>query len=174
MTEKIYYEDPHIAQFTAKVTECLPKGDDYDIVLDRTAFFPEEGGQNCDKGVLAGMEVLHVAIKNGVIFHTCKKPLQPGTEVEGCIDYALRFDNEQQHSGEHILSGLANSLYGCTNVGFRLAYDITTLDFDKPLSDEEIAVLEQKANEAVFADLPIECGVPAPEVRKTLEYRSKL
>ncbi|MBO7403135.1 MAG: alanyl-tRNA editing protein [Lachnospiraceae bacterium] len=174
MTEKIYYDDPHISRFTARVTECAPEGENYGIVLDRTAFFPEEGGQCCDKGTLAGMEVLHVSIKNGIIKHICKDPLAPGSEVEGEIDHALRFDKEQQHSGEHILSGLANSLYGCTNVGFRLASDITTLDFDKPLSPKEIADLEKKANEVVYRNLPVKCWFPPADELEKMEYRSKI
>lgn len=174
MTHKIYYDDPHISTFTATVSECINEGDGFDIVLDRTAFFPEEGGQCCDRGTINGMEVKHVSIKGDVIFHRMDTAIPAGTQVSGEIDYALRFDNEQQHSGEHILSGLANSLYGCTNVGFRLASDITTLDFDKALTDEQIENLETKANEAVFKNLEILCGFPEPEVLKNLEYRSKL
>ena len=146
MTEKIYYEDPHISVFEAKVLSCTPAKEGFEVILDRTAFFPEEGGQCCDKGTLGGTDVLAVSIKNGVIKHTVALPFAEGSTVSGRIDYALRFDNEQQHSGEHILSGLAHSLYGCTNVGFRLARDYTTLDFDKPLTASELAELERLAN----------------------------
>lgn len=175
MTEKIYYNDPHISGFTATVESCSEKDGKWLITLNRTAFFPEEGGQGADTGTINDVAVEHVSIdKAGIISHLVSKEFLPGTEVHGTINYEQRFDYEQQHSGEHILSGLANSLYGCTNVGFHLGSSETTLDFDKPLSAKQLAVLEQKANEAVLKNLPISCTFPSSEVLQTLEYRSKL
>ncbi len=174
MTAKIYYEDPHIGTFDATVLSCEKDKDAYALILDRTAFFPEEGGQCCDRGTIDGCEVLHVSIKNGVITHTVDTPFVPGSTVHGELDLKLRFDNEQQHSGEHILSGLAHSLYGCTNVGFRLAPDYTTLDFDRPLSAEQLLDLEKRANEVVYRDLPVKCSFPSAEELAVLDYRSKI
>ena len=175
MTEKIYYSDPHIFEFTATVESCTPKDDKWLLVLDRTAFFPEEGGQGADTGYINDIAVEHVAIdKSGTITHLVGKSFDTGSKVSGKINYEQRFDYEQQHSGEHILSGFAASMYGCTNVGFHLGQSETTLDFDKPLSAKQLAVLEEKANEAVLKNLPIKCGFPSPEELQTLEYRSKL
>lgn len=175
MTEKIYYSDPHISEFTATIESCTPKDGKWLLVLDRTAFFPEEGGQGADTGFIDNIPVEHVSIdKAGTISHLVGKEFAEGATVSGKINYEQRFDYEQQHSGEHILSGLAYSCFGCTNVGFHLGETETTLDFDKPLSAEQLRMLEQKANEAVLKNLPVKVGFPAPEELQKLEYRSKL
>jgi len=174
MTEKIFYSDPHITEFTACVLSCEASKDGFLVELDRSAFFPEEGGQGADTGFINDLPVKHVSIKKDVLYHLLPAALEVGSRVTGRVNYEQRFDYMQQHSGEHILSGLAHSLYGCTNVGFHLGATETTLDFDKPLSPEELAVLEAKANEAILKNLPISCSFPEPEVLKTLDYRSKL
>ena len=126
-TEKLYYQDPYRTAFTARVLTCEPSQTGYLVTLDRTAFYPEGGGQPADHGTLGTAAVTDVHERDGVIFHTCDSPVEPGTAVEGAIDWPRRFDHMQQHSGEHILSGLLCSLYDCDNVGFHLGADTVTI-----------------------------------------------
>ena len=123
-TEKLYYKDPYLREFFAEVLSCDPAGDGWRVVLDQTAFYPEGGGQPADHGVLktadGEAQITDVHEKNGVIFHTCGKPLKIGEAVTGVIDWPRRFDHMQQHSGEHIISGILCKLYQCDNVGFHL------------------------------------------------------
>lgn len=178
-TVKLYDVNPYRDSFEAKVVSCTPKDGKFEAVFDETLFFPEEGGQDADKGVIyeAGISteipVLDVKIKDDVIYHIIDKELKEGTVIKGVIDYARRFDYMQQHSGEHIISGLANNLYGCTNVGFHLSEREVTLDFDKLLSDEEVRNLELKANECVQKDIPVKAYYPDDATLKALDYRSK-
>lgn len=131
-TRKIYYEDVHQTDFTAVVTECVPAKEEgyYLIVLDVSAFFPEEGGQSADKGTLNGQEVLDVSIKQGILYHKMTCELPTGTEVTGHVDWNRRFDFMQQHSGEHMISGLLHSHFGLENVGFHLSDREVTLDMN--------------------------------------------
>jgi len=190
MTRKLFYEDTHITDFTATVVECIPteKEEQYQIVLDKTAFFPEEGGQIADRGTLSivsticnedvsehpQFNVLDVQIKNNIIYHTLSQPLPTGTIVTGHVDWAQRFDFMQQHTGEHILSGLIHSHYGLDNVGFHLGLTEVTLDTNGELTLEQLRVLEQKANEVIWRNIPVEISYPSSEELATLEYRSKL
>jgi len=141
-TVKLYDINPYRDEFTAKVISCTKSGENYEAVLDETLFFPEEGGQDADKGVIkvAGISkeipVLDVKIREDVIYHILPESIEEGSEVTGKIDYERRFDYMQQHSGEHIISGLAHKLYGCNNVGFHLSEREVTLDFDRLLSPE--------------------------------------
>lgn len=173
--QNLFYDDPHIVEFEAAVTECShdEKTDAYRIVLDRTAFFPEEGGQTADRGSLNGLPVRDVRIKDGMIFHIMDKELTPGSSVRGLVDWEQRFDFMQQHSGEHIVSGLVNRRYGYDNVGFHLSRGEVTLDFNGPLTLEQLREIEQEANAAVWRDLPINISVPSPEALSRLSYRSK-
>lgn len=179
-TIKRYDDRPYDRVFTAKVVSAAPgkKEGTLLVVLDQTLFFPEEGGQTPDRGTLAGFEVLDVQIgKDGVITHTiaCPDPaaLPEGQEVEGILDLEHRYSNMQNHSGEHVLSGLLHSMYGYENVGFRLSDNTVTLDTSGQLDDDQIRDLEVKANEAVYKNVPITCRYPDPEELKTMEYRSK-
>ena len=172
MTVKLYDEDSYIKEFYAKVLECEPSDHKWAVVLDKTAFFPEGGGQLSDRGTIDNAEVLDVQIKNGKIYHITDSPVSSDT-VMGVIDFSRRFDFMQQHSGEHIVSGIAHSLYGCENVGFHLGEEITTIDFDKMLSKEEILELQRKANEKIFENVRIFTYYPDEETLKNLDYRSK-
>lgn len=175
MTERIYDTDSHCSSFTAVVTACEPVKKGYLITLDRTAFFPEGGGQAPDEGTLNGIPVLDVQEgPERSVTHLLKEPLEPGTVVSGQLDWPLRFARMQSHSGEHIVSGTMHSLYGCENVGFHMGADGMILDFDKELSEEQIRRAEELANRAVWANVPISVEYPAPEVLAALDYRSKL
>ena len=174
--EKLFYKDIHITNFEATVTDCIydEKKKLYEVILDRTAFFPEEGGQVADKGSLAGQEICDVQIKNDIISHYVKEALEPGTVVHGQVDWAQRFDFMQQHSGEHMISGLVNKHFGLDNVGFHLGLSEVTLDFNGELTLEQLRIIESEANAAVWQNLPIEISYPDSTTLTTLSYRSKL
>ena len=173
--EKIFYLDPHIIDFEATVLDCIALGqENYQLVLDRTAFFPEEGGQGADCGTLNGMPVLDVQIQDDIIYHILAAPLKIGSTISGHIDWQQRFDYMQQHSGEHILSGLVHSRFGYDNVGFHLGKEEVTLDFNGILSLEQLRELELEANRIIWQDLPVTASFPTSEILKETPYRSKL
>lgn len=171
-TLKIYETDSYISNFTADVLSCEKNGKTFDVILDKTAFFPEGGGQLADTGKINGVTVLDVQIKNGVIVHKTKTEVQIGA-AECSIDWDQRFRRMQNHSGEHILSGIAHEMFGCTNVGFHMGNEIT-VDFDVELSSEQISLIETKANEAVYKNVLVKVDFPEEKELSTLEYRSKL
>ncbi|HPE16604.1 MAG TPA: alanine--tRNA ligase-related protein [Oscillospiraceae bacterium] len=172
-TEKLYYQNAFLRRFDAAVLSCTPVKNGFAVVLDRTAFYPEGGGQPADHGTIGGAAVTDVHEKDGVIIHTCASPLTPGEPVTGEIDWARRFDFMQQHSGEHIVSGLIHAQYGYDNVGFHLGADAVTIDFNGPLSPEQLADIERRANERIWADEPVECFWPDAEALAALPFRSK-
>ena len=172
-TRKLYYEDCHLKNFTATVTDCVQTEKGYKITLDATAFYPEGGGQACDLGALGDAKVLDVREQGDAVVHLCDRPLAVGQQVQGNIDWQRRFDLMQQHTGEHILSGLIHAKYGYHNVGFHMGKEAVEVDFDGPIPAEEVAQLESLANEAVWADIPVKCWIPAPEELKNVTYRSK-
>ena len=175
VTERLFDKDSYLKEFEAMVLVCEPEADGvWQIVLDRTAFFPEGGGQAGDTGWLEDCRVLDTREKEGVIYHKTNKPLEAGRIAGGKIDFGVRFDKMQQHTGEHILSGIVCSTYGYHNVGFHLGEEFTTLDFDGELSPEQIEALENEANEKIYENLPIQVLYPTKEEEKQLEYRSKI
>lgn len=174
MTEKLFYQDSHRSTFTAIVQEVRPSGNGYEIILDRTAFFPEGGGQSSDTGSLGDVSVSDVQEIDGKIIHYTDGPLVEGTEVEGCIDWTERFSKMQQHTGEHIVSGLIHKIYGYHNVGFHLGTDSVTLDFNGVVPKEKLHEIEQLANEAVAKNLPVQVLYPTDEELSKISYRSKI
>lgn len=182
-TKKLYDIDAYATEFEARVLSCeavelVSKDGDkriaYQVVLDQTLFFPEEGGQTPDQGTLGEIEVMDVQIKKDVISHYLAQPLMVNSTVKGMIDWKHRFFNMQQHSGEHLFSGLAHRKYGLKNVGFHLSNQIVTMDFDKPLTDAQIKEMEWEINEAIVANVEIKTGYPSKEELANLEYRSKI
>lgn len=173
MTEKLYDYDSYLKKFCAKVVSCEKQEDStYCVVLDKTAFFPEEGGQCCDTGTLNDAEVLYVSIdKNGVITHKTNKELSG--EVCGEIDFEKRFRNMQNHTGEHILSGIIFKKYGFNNVGFHLGETEVTMDVDGILTREQLDEVELISNRVVYDNLKVTAVYPKREELATLEYRSK-
>lgn len=171
--EKLYEEQPYLTQFTAQVCSCAQGRKGWDVILDQTAFYPEGGGQPYDLGALGGVQVLEVHEREGHVVHTCSAPLEVGSTVEGQIDWARRFDLMQHHSGEHIVSGLAHTMYGCDNVGFHMGADVITIDFNVELSQEQVRELEAAANRYIWGDHPVQITYPSPEELAHLEYRSK-
>ena len=173
--EKLFYQDTRMTDFVATVTECIPaeKEGHFLVVLDRTAFFPEEGGQTADKGTINDLEVLDVQIKDDVIYHELAQPLEVGSAADGYVDWTQRLDFMQQHSAEHILSGLLYKHYGFHNVGFHLSVNEVTMDFDGQLSLEQLREIEKEANEIVWKDVPVYAYFPTKEELENIEYRSK-
>ena len=174
MTEKLFYHDSHLKEFEAHVVSCECAGDLFKIVLDRTAFFPEGGGQYADTGVLNDVKVLDVHEKNDIIYHTTDALLETGTKVFGKINWEERFEKMQQHTGEHIVSGIVNERFGYQNVGFHLSGDYCTMDFSGPISKDELKEIELEANKAVFKNLDINVSYPSKDVLAQMEYRSKI
>ncbi len=173
MTEKLYDTDPYLCEFSATVLSCEACEGGYAVTLDKTAFFPEEGGQGADHGTLADAAVSDARLRGGVIFHITDRPLPVGETLLGRIDWARRFRHMQHHTGEHILSGTLHRLYGAENVGFHL-YNEVTLDTDIPLDEAMVERAEREANQAVFADLSVTAEYPEASLLPTLTYRAKL
>lgn len=177
MTEKLFYEDAYQKTFEAMVTDCRERKKGYEIVLDRTAFYPEGGGQPGDIGYLQTgdqkVEVTDTHEKDGEILHFCGQPMEIGSKVTGNIDWAYRFDLMQNHSGEHIVSGLVHSKYGYNNVGFHMGKDVISVDFDGEFTLEDMAEFERLANERVWANEQVEIISYTEEEAKSVEYRSK-
>ena len=163
-TEKLYDTDPYGREFEAEIVEITESNGCFQIELDKTLFFPEEGGQSSDTGTLGGLRVVHVSLQEGRILHevTGRADFKPGEVVFGVIDWDRRFSNMQNHTGEHVLSGILHRDYASENKGFHLSDNIVTLDTSRQLSGEEIAELERKANEAVYADIPVTCRYYEP------------
>lgn len=176
-TQKLYYQDPYLREFPATVLSCESAGEAWKVVLNQTAFYPEGGGQPADHGVLktAGGEIPVTGVheKNGAVVHTCAAPAEPGTVVTGVLDWARRFDHMQQHSGEHILSGILCRLYDCDNVGFHLGAEAVTIDYNADITWEQALEAERLANEAIWADRETEIFYPSPQELAALDYRSK-
>ena len=172
-TRKLYYEDCHLAAFSARVVSCEQSEKGWQVVLDATAFYPEGGGQACDLGCLGGVRVLDVREKGETVVHLCDGPLPVGETVEGAIDYERRFDLMQQHSGEHIVSGIVHEWFGYHNVGFHMGADLVTIDFDGPIPAADLARIELEANRAVWANRALHIWYPSEEELPTVGYRSK-
>lgn len=172
-TIKLYYEDAFMRTFDASVLACEAAKGGWSVVLDRTAFYPEGGGQPADHGILGGVRVLDVHERDGVITHTCDGPLTAGETVTGEIDWARRFDHMQQHSGEHIVSGMLCSTYHCDNTGFHLGTDTVIIDYNADISWEGVQEIERRANQYIWEDHPFVTLWPTAEELKALPYRSK-
>ena len=175
MTEKLFYKDSHLSEFEAEVISCRPTdGGVFEVELDRTAFFPEGGGQYADTGMLGEAKVLDVQEEDGRIIHFTDGPLEAGTCVKGILDWVERFMKMQQHTGEHIVSGLVHSRFGYRNVGFHLGSEDCTMDFNGEITPEELADIELEANRAVWKNLKVETVYPVRNELDRMEYRSKI
>lgn len=174
MTSKLYFEDSYIRNFDATVVSCEASGDLFKVVLDKTAFFPEGGGQRPDTGLIDTANVTDVQEIDGVVYHYTDKPLSVGFMCRCSIDWDVRFRRMQNHSGEHIVSGVVHSMYGYDNVGFHMDDDYVTVDFSGELTREQLDEIEDKANEAIYSNYKINCFFPDPSTLDEYDYRSKL
>ena len=170
---KLFYENSHLQEFTARVTGCQQTEKGWLVTLDATAFYPEGGGQACDIGTLGETNVLDVQEQGEQVVHLCDKPLEIGSTVTGTIDWERRFDLMQQHAGEHILSGVIFEKYGYHNVGFHVGKEVMEVDFDGMIPAEDLAQLELAANKAIWENTTIRCFTPDPAELAQLSYRTK-
>ena len=172
-TKALYYENGYLSRFSAQVLSCVEAEGRWAVTLDATAFYPEGGGQDGDTGTLNGIPVLDTQEVEDQVVHYCASPLIPGETVEGIIDFERRFDLMQQHTGEHMLSGLIHRRYGYHNKGYHVGSDFVTVDFDGVIPDADIPSLEAELNEAVWRNLPVKCWIPTPEELPGVTYRTK-
>ncbi len=171
MTEKLYYKDGYIRTFSANVISCEKNGKNFEVILDKTAFFPEGGGQPGDRGYIGEAKVIDTKEKNGTEIHICDREVSG--ECECGIDWDFRFLNMQQHSGEHIFSGFVHQLTGFDNVGFHMGENEITVDFNGFVSKEQLALIEKQTNKTIYSNIPVEVIYPADSELKNYDYRSK-
>ena len=180
MAEQLYDQSAYLKEFTATVLSCGREGEKWLVTLDRTAFFPEQGGQYADRGTLAAagqetsVRVTDAQMIRGEVVHVTDGPLEPGTEVRGTLDWADRFDKMQQHTAEHIVSGIVHRRYNYNNVGFRLGEEHVTMDYSGELEFSELLDVEREANEAVWKNLPVLVTYPSEKELESITYRSKI
>ena len=151
MNTRLYYTEPWLRQFDARVVEVVPDGDRFRVWLDRTAFYPTSGGQPCDTGHLNAARVLEVSDDDdGRVVHVVDTPLDPGSAVTGTIDWVRRFDHMQQHTGQHLLSAAFERLHHVRTESFRMGSECSTIDLARDVTAAEIASAEDAANEVVW------------------------
>ena len=173
MTEKLFYNDVRKAEFEATVISCVKNKDRYEVVLDGTYFYPEGGGQPADHGKIDDANVFDVHDKDNEVVHYCDKEVECGNKVKAWVDMERRHRLMQQHSGEHIVSGLIHKHFGYDNVGFHMGSDCITIDFNGPLTSDDLKLVEKEANEAIYRNFDTNIFYPSPEELEKLEYRSK-
>jgi len=178
MTERLYYDNAYLTEFDAQVLACRPNGPAFDVLLDRSAFYPTSGGQPYDTGTLGNTRVVDVNVTDGEVWHTVTEPLDVGAVVHGRIDWTRRFDHMQQHAGDHMIAGALHRLMGGVTIGLHISSDISTIDVAMPegvtrISDEDIRRIEMDVNEHIQRDVPIRCWFPSGEELETLPLRKK-
>ena len=171
---ELFYRDEYAREFDAEVISCQKGKKGYEVALSDTAFYPEGGGQPADRGTLGQVNVLDVKRRNGEILHITDAPLEPGMTVHGVLDWERRFDHMQQHSGEHILSGVVHAQFGYDNVGFHMNDEVVTVDFNGPITWEEAMELEDKVNAYIWTDAESRELYPSEEELKAMDYRNKI
>lgn len=172
-TVKLYYENAFLREFDGVVVDCRPQGKKWLVILDQTAFYPEGGGQPADHGVLGGAKVTDVHERDGVILHTCDRALPEGETVHGEIDWPRRFDHMQQHSGEHIVSGMLCAAYNCDNTGFHLGEGSVIIDYNADIPWEGVLDIESRANRYIWENHSLVTLYPTAQELAALPYRSK-
>ncbi|MBQ8149465.1 MAG: hypothetical protein IJ041_03025 [Clostridia bacterium] len=178
MTERLYYDDAYLLAFEARVLEVRPNGENFDVLLDRSAFYPTSGGQPFDTGLLGDAQVLDVNVEDGLVWHTVSAPLTVGETVHGEIDWPRRFDHMQQHAGDHMIAGALHRMMGGVTIGLHISSDVSTIDVAMPegimrISDEDIRRIEQDVNEHIQRDVPIRCWFPGDDELESLPLRKK-
>ena len=176
MTNRLYYDNAYLTEFDARVLECRPNGEHYDVLLDQSAFYPTSGGQPYDTGTLGGAHVLDVNVEDGLVWHTVDQPLNVGDAVHGSIDWPRRFDHMQQHAGDHMIASALHRLMGGVTIGLHISSDVSTIDVAMPegktrISEEDIRRIEADVNTRIQRDVPIKCWFPAEEELAVLPLR---
>lgn len=178
MTQRLYYDNAYLTEFDATVLACKPNGENFDVLLDRSAFYPTSGGQPFDTGVLGNANVIDVNVTDGEVWHTVTAPLEVGAVMHGSIDWARRFDHMQQHAGDHMIAGALHRLMGGVTIGLHVGDEISTIDVAMPegatrISDAEIRMIERDVNDHIQRNVPIRCWFPSEEELETLPLRKK-
>lgn len=173
MTEKLYYQDSFLSEFEARVLSCTQKAERFEITLDKTAFFGEGGGQSADTGTLNGITVVDVCEKDGEIIHMTNKPIYEQTSVKGCIDMDARLRKMQNHTGEHMISGAAHSLFGANNFGFHLGKGFLTCDLDIEFTAQQIKEIEDTVNMWILQNRKVYATVFENQAAIDVDYRAK-
>ncbi|MEG0943709.1 MAG: alanyl-tRNA editing protein [Angelakisella sp.] len=174
MTKKLYEDNAMLTTCTATVLDCIPAVEGFELVLDQTVFFPEGGGQLSDRGMLGSVPVSHVREREGVVYHLCSGELAVGSTVEAAIDWQVRLDHMQQHTGEHILSHTLWKLFGAANIGFHMSSgEQVTIDMDMELTREQLAEAEDYANRQIWENHPVTCYIVDEDAAAKLELRKK-
>ena len=176
MTERLYYDNAYLTEFDCCVLACRENGAHFDVLLDRSAFYPTSGGQPFDTGTLGNAQVIDVNVIDGDVWHTVTQPLTPGTTVHGCIDWPRRFDHMQQHAADHMIASALHRLMGGVTIGLHISGDMSTIDVSMPggatrLSDEDIRRIEEDVNERIQRDVPVRCWFPEAEELAALPLR---
>ena len=172
-TRKLYYENCMLDTFEGEVLSCIETDKGFEVTLSATAFYPEGGGQPCDLGTLGGVKVLDVQERGEQVIHLCDGALEAGKTVAGRIDFERRFGLMQQHTGEHMVSGVIHRRYGYHNVGFHMGSQVITIDFDGVIPAEDLPAIEAEVNRGIWRNLPLHIWYPAPEELPTVGYRTK-
>lgn len=170
----LYYKDGYLKEFEAVVKECIEEDKKIKIILDNTAFYPEGGGQPSDTGFIDNVRVLKVEEKENEIYHIVDKKINVGKKVFCKINFEERFQNMQNHTAEHIVSGIICKKYNTSNVGFHIGKDFVTLDFKITLSEKQLREIESIANNAIYENIEVISKIYTPEEIKSINYRSKI
>ncbi len=178
MTERLYYDNAYLTEFDAQVLECRANGTAYDVLLDRSAFYPTSGGQPYDTGTIGSAHVLDVNVTDGEVWHTVDAPLAAGETVHGCIDWERRFDHMQQHAGDHMIAGALHRLMGGVTIGLHISSDVSSIDVAMPegvtrISEADVRRIEWDVNEHIQRNVPIRCWFPPEEELQNLPLRKK-
>ena len=165
MTERLYYDNAYLTEFDGTVLACEARGGHYEVLLDRSAFYPTSGGQPFDTGRLADAKVLDVNVADGEVWHTVDRPLKAGDSVHGTIDWPRRFDHMQQHAGDHMIAGALHRLMGGVTIGLHVGDEVSTIDVSMPdgatrITPEALRQIEMDVNEHIQRDVPIRCWFP--------------
>lgn len=176
MTERLYYDNAYLTEFDAQVLDCRAKGEGFDVLLDRSAFYPTSGGQPFDTGELGGARVLDVFVEGEEVWHTVSRALEVGSRVHGRIDWPRRFDHMQQHAGDHMIASALHRLFGGVTIGLHISAEVSTIDVSMPggathLSAEELRRVEEDVNERIQRDVPIRCWFPGAAELAALPLR---
>ncbi|MCI0488363.1 MAG: DHHA1 domain-containing protein [Blastocatellia bacterium] len=175
-TERLYFTDSHLLEFTATVLDVRPTDRGDRIILDRTAFYPTGGGQPNDTGRLASVRVVDVFEDDGIIFHLVEQAgiIKPGMSVDGAVDSARRLDHLQQHSGQHILSQAFVQACGAETRSFHLGSETSTIDIElEPASMDHCRTAEEIANRIIFEDRPMRVHIAGDEEAARLPLREE-
>ena len=178
MTERLYYDNAYLTEFDAQVLACRPNGEQFDVLLDRSAFYPTSGGQPYDTGTLANAQVMDVQVTDGEVWHTVTQPLEVGSTVHGSINWARRFDHMQQHAGDHMIAGALHRLMQGVTIGLHISEAVSTIDVAMPegvtrISDEDVRRIEADVNDHIQRNVPIRCWFPPEDELETLPLRKK-